>query len=290
MQDPQLTSFGIHNATFKDNLDPEFWGLAKILGSAEADLKQELIPLEGGSSIVPWAAAPGRAAGEITLPIRQYDKQILRFLKPWITGSEVESALGEAGGSVTTIVNAKGTSVVEATTGIASIAVGATPADLKPGNYKVVATAAATIDIYVDTDSAGGVEYQNSDLKINTSPITIPGTGGTVDYQGIEFTGGSGSIALVTGDIATFTVNPISNYLLSSYFGKTGACLREFEFTVYSECVGGRIRTVKYPRCVAAASTPVTFLENEWASMEATIQILQPSTVDYISESKFINR
>ena len=163
MQNPQLTSFGIHNATFKDILDPEFWGLAKILGSAEADLKQELVPLEGGSSIVPWGAAPGRASGEISLPIRQYDKQLLRFLKPWVTGSEVENSSGESGGSVTTIVNGKGSSMVEATTGIASIAVG-TASNLKPGNYKVVATGTATFDIYVDTDIAGGVEYQNSDL------------------------------------------------------------------------------------------------------------------------------
>lgn len=289
MQDPQLNSFGIHNVTFKDILDPTYWGIAKILGSAEADLKQELIVLEGGSSIVGWAAAPGRASGEITLPIRQYDKQILRFLKPWIAGSEVENSSGEAAGSVTTIVNAKGTSLVNASTGIASIAVG-TAANLKPGNYKVVATGAATVDLYVDTDVAGGVEYQNSDLKINSAPITIPGTSATVESQGVEFTGGSGTIALVTGDIATFTVNPISTYLLDTYFGKTGACLREFELTIYSECVGGRIRTTTYPRCVASASTPVTFLENEWASMEATIQVLQPSNVDYVATSKFINR
>jgi hypothetical protein len=291
MQDPQLTSFGIHNATFKDNLDPDFWGIAKILGSAEADLKQELIPLEGGSSVVPWAAAPGRAAGEITLPIRQYDKQILRFFKPWISGSEVEDTDGESGGSVTTIINAQGTSLVDATTGVASIAVdSATAADLAIGNYKIVATGAATVDIYVDTDATGKVEYQDSDLKINDTAITIPGTGGTVVYQGIEFTGGSGSIALTTGDVATFSVNPISTYLLDSYFGKTGACSREFELTIYSECVGGRIRQVTYPRCIASASTPITMLENEWASMEVTIQVLQPSTVDYVAASKYINR
>lgn len=288
MQDPQLTSFGIHNATFKDILDPTYWGIAKILGSAEADLKQELVPLEGGSSIVPWGAAPARASGEITLPIRQYDKQILRFLKPWVAGSEVENTSGESGGSVTTITNAKGTSVVNASTGIASVAVG-TAANLKAGNYKVVVTAAATIDIYVDTDVVGGVEFQNSDLKINTSAITIPSSS-TVEFQGIEFTGGSGTIGMTVGDIATFTVNPISTYLLDSYFGKTGACLREFELTVYAECLGGKIRTTTYPRCVASASTPIMFLENEWASMEATIQVLQPATVDYIAHSKYINR
>lgn len=291
MQNPQLTSFGIHNVTFKDNLDPTYWGMATILGSAEADLKQELIKLEGGSAPVPFGAAPGRATGEIVLPIRQFDKQILRFVAPWVDGSEVEDADGEAGGSTTTIINAKGTSVVDATTGVASIAVdSATDTTLAAGNYKIVATGAATFDIYIDTDVSGKVEYEDSDLKINDSAITLPGTGGTVVYQGIEFTGGSGSIALVTGDIATFSVNPINTYLLTSYTGKTGACLREFSLTIYGECVGGRIRTVTYPRCVASADKDIKFLEKEWASMEVTVQVLKPATVDYVSESKFINR
>lgn len=289
MLDPQLTSYGIHNVTFRDILDQTYWGQAKILGSVEPDLKQEIIPLRGGSSPLPWGAAPGEASGEIALTIRQYDKQILRFLKPWISGSETEDTDGESGGSVTTIINEKGTSMVDATTGIASIAVG-TAASLKPGNYKVVATGSATVDLYVDTDVSGGLEYQNSDLKINSSAITIPGTGGTVESTGIEFTGGSGSIALTTGDIATFTVNPISTYLYTDYFGKTGACMREFELSIYSECVGGKVRRTTYPRCVASASTPPMFLEKEWASMEASIQVLKPSSVDYVAESLYINR
>ena len=288
MENAALTSFGIHQATFKDLLDPTYWGMAKILGSAEADMKQELIPLEGGSSIVPWGAAPGRAKGEITLTIRQYDKQILRFLAPWIDTAEVETANGEASGSITTLTNAKGTSVKSATTGIASVAI-TNAADIAPGNYKIVATAAGTIDIYIDNDQSGKVEYQNSDLKINSSAITIASGAGTV-FHGLTLTGGSGTIGMTVGDIATFTVNPISSYLFKNYVGKTGAQLREFSLTIFSECVGGRLRKTTYPRCVASASTPPNFLENDWASMEATVQVLQPSVESYVAETVFINR
>ena len=287
MKAAPLTSFGIHQATFKDNLDPTFWGSAEILGAAEPDLKQEIIKLEGGSSILPWGGAPGRASGEITLPIRQFDPEIMRFLTPWVAGSEVEVAAGEAGGSITSILNAKGTSVVSAV-GIASVAVG-TATDLAPGNYKVVATAAATIDIYADTNVTGQVEYQDSNLKINSAPITIPAAS-TVEFQGIEFTGDTGPVALVVGDIATFTVSPISNYKLQSFLGKTGACQREFELTIYAECNGGKIRSTNYPRCIAAADTSLKFPEKEWAAMEATIQVLKPATVDYIAESVYFNR
>lgn len=289
MLDPQLTSFGIHQATFKDNLDPTYWATAKIVGSAEVDLKPELIKLTGGSALVPWAAAPGTASGEITLTIKQYDKDLLRFLAPWISTSEVESATGEASGSVTAITNAKGTSIVDEVTGIQSIAVG-TASNLSPGNYKVVATGAATVDLYVDNDTTGQVEYQNSSLKINSAAITIPGSGSSVESQGIEFESGSGTIAFTTGDIATFTVNPISNYLLNSYFGKSGACSREFSFSVFSECVGGKLVRTDYPRCVASSTTAPMFLEKDFSSMEATIQVLQPANVDYVAETVFINR
>lgn len=283
-----LTSFGIHQATFKDILDGS-WGIAKILGSAEADLKQELIPLEGGSSMVPWAAAPGRASGELTLTIRQYDKQILKFLSPYLAGaSDSETLAGEASGSITTVVNAKGTSVKNNTTGIASIAI-TTAADLAPGNYKVVAASATTVDIYIDYDGTGNASYQDNEGKVNSTAITIASGAGTV-FKGLTITGGSGTIGFTTGDIATFTVNPISNYLLKRYFGKVGAQLREFSLTIYSECVGGKIRRTTYPRCIASASTPVNFLENEWAAMEATIMVLQPEVEDYVAETVFINK
>lgn len=283
----QLTSFGIHQAVFKDLADPQYWGVAKILGSAEPDLKQELIPLEGGSSIVPWGAAPGRASGEMTLTIREYTREILKFLATWKSDSEVEDADGEASGSITTPVNAKGTSVKDATTGIASVAI-TTAASLAPGNYKIVATGTATVDIYCDYDGTGNASYQNNGGKINDTAITIASASGTV-FKGLTITGGSGTIGFVTGDIMTFTVNPSSNYLLNYKFGKLGAYQREFELVIYSECVGGKIRRTTYPRCVASASTPLQFLENEWASMEATVLVLQPETVDYVAQTDFIS-
>ena len=288
MQNAPLRHFGIHQATFKDLADPSVLGMAKILGSAEIDLKQEMIKLEGGSSIVPWDVAPGRASGEITLNIRQYDKEILRFLSPWTAASESEEASGEASGSVTSIVNAKGTSVADDTNGIESISIDSA-SDLAAGNYTIVATGAATVDIYIDNDLSSNVEYQDSTLKINSSAITIA-SGADTAFKGLNITGGSGAIGFTTGDVATFTVNPISNYKLNHYFGKKGACLREFELTIFGECVNGRIRKTRFPRCVASANTAMQFLEKEWAAMEATVQVLAPETVDYVSASVFINR
>ena len=289
MLDAPVQSFGIHNIYFEDLLDPTYSAVAKIIGSAEVDFKTAQVDNVGGSSVVPFASAPGKAASEIPIVIKQFDKQLVRFLTAYDAASVVETAAGEAGGSVSAIANLVGTSAVNATTGIASIAVG-TAADLRPGRYRVIATGAATVDLYVDTDVAGGVEYQNSDLKINAASITIPGTSATVESEGIEFTGGSGTVALVTGDVAYFNVLPISTYLLETYLGKPGAFQREFRLKIVSKCAGGRYVMTDLPRCVGSANMTPNFLEDEFSTMEATIKVLNPTDVNYYCKTTYINR
>ena len=289
MLDAPAQSFGIHNIYFEDLLDPTYSAIAKIIGSAEIDQKPEQIDNTGGDSVVPFASAPGKSASEIPIVIKQFDKQLTRFLTPFDSASVVETAAGESGGSVSAIANLVGTSAVDATTGIASVAVG-TAADLRPGRYRVIATGSATVDLYVDTDVSGGVEYQNSDLKINSASITIPGTSATVESEGIEFTGGSGTVALVTGDVAYFDVLPISTYLLETYFGKPGACQREFRMKIVSKCLSGQVRMTEFPRCVGSANMLPNYLEDEFSTMEASIKVLRPTDVDYYAKTTYINK
>jgi hypothetical protein len=270
----QLSSFGIHQVYFQQLSDPTYSAIAKILDSAESDLAAELIPLTGGSAQLPWGAAPGTAAGTITLPIREYSPELLRFLAPWSADVDTLDADGEASGSVSTPVNAKGTSVIDSTTGIATIAVG-TASSLKPGTYKAVATAAATIDLYLDNDLGGNLTYQDNKGKINDSAITIT-SGGDTDYLGLTITGGSGTIGMTAGDIATFTVNPASSYLYSRKGGLVGTSPLEFKMTIFGEKVNNKIRKTTFNRCIASSDSTIKFLNKEWAAMEASIQVLQP--------------
>ena len=271
----QLTSFGIHQAYFEQISDPTYSAIAKILDSAESDLAPELIPLTGGSAQLPWGAAPGLAAGTLTLPIKEYSQELLRFLAPWSSDVDTLDVDGEASGSITTAANAKGTSVVNATTGIASITI-ATASSLKPGRYKLVATAAATLDVYLDNDLSGS-SYQNNSGKINTTAITIT-SGGATSYLGLTITGGSGTIGFTTGDIATFTVNPSSSFLYKRKGGLIGTTPIEFKLTIFGEKVNNKIRTTTYNRCVASSDNSIKYLNKDWASIEATIQILQPTS------------
>jgi hypothetical protein len=286
-----ITNFGIHQATFKDLVNKDVWGTAFILDGAEPDFNQDLIDLRGGSSAFPWSSAPGEATGEIPITIKQYDKNVLRFLNPYIDGSQIENDTGESLGDVSAIENIEGTSVVDATTGIASIAADAGNESLLTyGSYIAVAVSSTTIDIYLDTNIDGKISYVDDTLKVTDTPITIPGTGGTATWNGVEFTGGSGAISMTIGDIAKFGVRPINSYLLQNYIHKDGSSPREFELTIAGEKIGDRIRVARYRKCIAGGGGNLKFLYKDWSTIETTIKVLKPCEYDHVALEDYINR
>ena len=288
-----LTNFGVHQITFSDIVDPSIMGTGKIIDNVTPDNNQEMIDLTGGSSAYPWASAPGLATGEITLIVKQYDKNLLKFLNANLADESniVENVSGDAAGFTSAIANGKGVSVFDATAGIASIAVdSSTVNDLPFGDYAAKAVSATTIDLFLNTDISGKAPYIDDNLKITSTPITIPGTGGTVVSNGIEFTGGSGSVAFVTGDVAIFSVRPINTYNLTNFIGKIGAAPKEFTVAIFSENINGRIRRAIYPRVIAAAGGNLKFLTKEFSMIETTLKILQPCDVDYVGVETYLNR
>lgn len=272
-----LTAFGIHQISMHDIENPLYFGTGEILGAAEIDIKPEMVKLEGGSSLIPFDVATGRASGEITATFKDYKKQLHRFLYPWIAGSETEDTTGDPTGAITTLTNIVGTTAKSATIGIASVGIVSGSESLLPvGKYKVVATAAATVDVYCDTDLTGKLTYQNNDGKVNSAALTIT-TGGNTDFNGIRFVGGSGTIGMTVGDVAFFEVRPVSSYTNIQRYGVAGAYQREFLLRIYNEVVGNKIRCSEFYRCKAIASTAPSALDKDWSSMEATIQILKPN-------------
>ncbi len=285
--------FGVHQITFNDLEDESKMGTGKIIDDASPDIVQEIIENRGGSSPFAWAAAPGNATGDIALILKQYDRKILDFLGlnlPDLSNIE-ENVSGDAAGFTSAIINQKGSSLVDPTTGIASIAVDvATVNDLAFGDYAIRAVSATTIDIFLNTDVSGKAPYIDENLKINATPITIPGTDGTVVSTGIEFTGGSGSIALIIGDVATFSVRPINTYNFTRFIGKIGAAPKEFGITIVSESVNGKLVLTNFPRVISADGTAVKFKTKEFSMIETTLKILQPCNVDYVGKETYLNR
>lgn len=284
-----IASFGIHQATIKDLVTHDLFTML-ILDSAEPDFTQDLVDLRGGSSAFPWASAPGEAAGEISITVKQFDAGVLQFFSPYASGAVTENA-AEALGNVGILANGVGTSMVAAG-GFASVAAtGGSEADLKYGDYIIKAINATTFNIYVNT-SVDGATYIDDTLKLNSVALTNPGTGGTVAVAGygLTFTAGVGASAMVAGDTAYFSVRPINTYSMIHKIGMLGSSPKEFELTIAGEKIGSKIRVVRFPKCIAGGGAGLKFPYKDWATFDTTIKLLQDATEQLVGVETFINR
>jgi hypothetical protein len=268
-----LTSFGIHQCTITDPVTKEM-STMKVVGSAAYDASQAPVPLYGGSMAFPQDVQHGVAASTINLTVKQYDAKIMEYFTPYSAGGIVENISGDALGAVSGLENVVGTSFVDATTGVASVAVtlGVNPVY---GRYIMEAITETTVDVYIDND-IDGITIINSNLKITATPITIPGTDGTVaeSASGVTFTGGAGAIALVVGDKAAMNVIPTNAYNFSSKFGVSGEYFKEFELVVLGEKVRGNIYSATRYYRVVANGVPINNPEKDWATFDVTLTAL----------------
>lgn len=287
--------FGIHSFTainrttglpYGQDLDR---GILKVIGSASLNYSTELMELRGGSNPNAVAVERGTTTAEITLNTKEYPAWLAE-----LAGATVTYNAAETGGSASAITNSIGTSVVNATTGIASVAV-TTAADLKDGTYYVKAVSATTVDVYVDTDIAfkngTDISYQDAALKITASALTVPGTSGTVAIPntGITISGGSGTVAFTTGHVAVFTVRSINLGSTSIVFPETPEPI-EFKAIAYGQRLAdGSISRLIAPRCILA-DCPVGMTENEFSTGDLTIKVLYDTAeaktwqIDYIKQ------
>lgn len=210
LSDPQCL-FGVHGVTAYDPDTRLPFGTAKVVGSVNFANSGEIIDLVGGSNPYPFKKEAGLIDASGTFVLREYPDWLFEaFL-----GSAATTNAAETGGSVDTIENRNGVSAVAAT-GIGSIGVEAGEEDnVKSTRYVVKVVSATTVDVYAlsDVDSAVGDDFvfQDDSLKITASALTIAtGAAVTIPNTGLELTGGAGTIAMVTGDTASFISRAIN--------------------------------------------------------------------------------
>lgn len=202
--------YGVHSVSPYSRTDKLPYGILKVIGSASIALNAPTEQLYGGSQRFSWAAEPKNFTAELSAKVKAYPG----FLFAQFLGATVTDNAAEALGSVVALANFKGTSVLQATTGIATVLVkSGSEADVKFGKFVVKAVSATTVDVYLysDIDITRGTDavYQNDLLKITASPLTIATTTAVdIPNTGLKLTGGSGTIALVTGDTAYFSSRP----------------------------------------------------------------------------------
>ena len=274
--------FGIHSFTPYNRTTGIPYGIVKVLKSSSLSLKGELIDLMGGSSKYPWASEDGVITAEISLQFSQYED----FLFELFLGTAPTPIALDATGDVSTVTNKNGTSVVNATTGLASVtATGSDEADLKFGKYVVKATSDDDLNIYLlsDIDSGRGTDapYTDDTLLVGTVAIGDSGATTLVASLGLTFTSGSGTTAFVVGDTATFQILPKHGGAMTVTIGGTAnQTFPEFGALIYAQKRGNQeMLEIDCFRC-KAVGMPINFEQNNWSNAEVAIKVLYDSAQD----------
>lgn len=288
VRDP-IGAFGVHQATIIDRTTDAMNRLY-VLGDFSAALGGENIPLRGGSSPYPWATAQGEAEAEVTLTIKQYSLDAMKYLigTNSSTPNYTEVTSGEdTAGDVSALTNFIGTSVFDAATGIAT-ATRKSSSNPIFGNYIVKAVSATTVDVYLD-NNLGGVAYVDEALKITASPLTITAsTAVEIPGTNIELTGGSGTIGMTTGDIARFSARPYNNYNFE-FKGTANLVRPYFKLRLFTEVIeGGSIRYIEFPR-VQAGGFNISQAYKEFGEIENTMMIMNDANLGYAWKMGVIN-
>jgi len=274
--------FGVHSVTPYNTSTKEYYGTLKVLGSSSLNFSGELVALNGGSSKFPYHVEDGLITAEIALTFREYPD----FVFELFLGKAVTTTSAQTSGSVTALANGKGTSVLQASTGIASVGLkSGSSADVKFAQYVVKAASTTTVDVYAatDIDFARGTDatYQNDLLKITATALTITAsTAVEIPGTGLELTGGSGTIGMTAGDTAYFSSKPINSASVDVVIGGGSDSFPEFGAIVLAKQRGnGQMAEFDLYRC-KAVGLPIGLEENTWSEASVTAQAFFDSTRD----------
>lgn len=283
--------FGVHSFTPYSRSTGLPYGDVRILEGSTLSMSAELIELMGGSSKYPWAIEDGPISLEISLKASQYED----FMFELFLGKAPTAVSTEASGNVSTLTNKYGTSVMNASTGIASVsALAGSEADLKFGKYVIKAASATTVDVYIlsDVDISRGTNgtIQNDALKVSASAFTITmGANTTITSHGVKMVGGSGTIGMTTGDTATFEVRPIGTGGMTVDIGAIGdTFFPEFGSLILAQKNGAQeMVEVDVFRC-KGAGMPIGFDMNAFSKYEIKIKPMLDSTLNKVFSMRAI--
>lgn len=236
-------------------------------------LQSPLIQQKSGNNSFAVATGTGEADGTFTTTIQQYTKELLEVVAP----KEAIITSDNSGTPAINSANIKGSSVLNATTGlIAGLKAGA-EASLKAGAYIIITRSASTVDVVATTK-----DFKTLNGVLNASPLSIS-SGVSVDVldqdgnaTGLELTGGSGTIAFVEGDYAKADV---SKGLIDFNFSLTsegGFCPRIFDLIAISSNYTNENGVCKYKQIylpkVSAIINPFGALtKNEFSPFELSM-------------------
>lgn len=290
LSDPRVI-FGVHSVSPYSRTTGAFYGILRVLGGSSLSLSGELVKLNGGSSKYPWAVEDGLITAELSIKPKEYPD----FLFELFLGKAPTAVnTPDTDGTVSTVTNFYGSSLVNSTTGLASVAAIPTtgPANLKYGKYVLKVTAAKVFSIYASSniDFARGTDEDYDDDLLKVGTCTLADTGATTDVAslGLQFTSGSGTISMTTGDTATFYVETPFTKSMSVDIGSNSNVFPEFGALCYAKKRGNLEMTeVELYRC-KAVGLPIGFEENAFSTAEIKVEAFYDSTRDKVFSIRHI--
>jgi len=279
--------YGIHSMAPYQRADGLPYGILKVIGGGALALSAEFEDLFGGSNKYAWASEAKTISSEFTASV----KSMPDFLFEVYLGASVSSTAASATGSIVdSLANVKGVSAFDAATGIASIGIkSGSEADLKDAKYVVKVASPTTVDVYMLTDIAADkgtdISYEDDALKITASAITIA-TGAAVDIPntGLEFTGGSGTIAMVADDTADCRVAASHGGVSEITIGESTSTFPEHGVVALSaKRADGSLFEIDIFKAVGGGF-PISLEETVFAIPELTLKLLYDSDKNAIAK------
>jgi hypothetical protein len=290
LSDPRII-FGVHSVTPYNRATGVFYGIFKVLGGSTLSLNGENIKLMGGSQKYAWAIEEGNITAELSLKPKEYPDFLFEL---FLGKAPTAVSTPDTAGTVSTLTNVHGTSIMSATTGIASVSVTASTgaANLKFGKYLIKYLSATTVDIFMSTDidfNRGTDEtYDNDLLRVATAQTITSGGDTTIASLGLTLTGGSGSIALVSGDTARFEVLPPATKSMSVTVGGASDSYPEFGAIIMAkQRSNGEMFEIDAFRC-KAAGMPIGMEMNAFGEGEIKAELFYDSTKNGVFAIRWI--
>lgn len=282
--------FGVHSVTPYSRVDGTPFGTIKVVNSASLNFSGTTVPLKGGSNKSPWMVEEGEINCSLGLKIGEYpDLAFTLFM-----GVTPTENAADALGAISTLTNNFGTSVMSATTGISAAAiVTGSEGDVKFGRFVVVAKSTTTVNVYCysDVDFQRGTQetYQDGTLKLLASDISITAsTASAIAGYGFKLTGGSGTIAFVTGDTATFETRPKNTGSFIAMLGQSGAVFPEMGILILGKKRGtGEMVEIDCLRC-KAEGFPIGFDADKWSTADIKVQLMYDSVQNGFARQRIV--
>lgn len=284
--------FGVHSISPYNRSSKLPYGILKVVGQANLALTSSVEQLYGGSNRFSWTAESKTIGSTIDAKVKAYPG----FLFTLFLGASSTDNAAEALASVSALANYSGVSVFSATTGIASVGVTTgNEKNVKFSKFVAIATDASHVDVYAysDIDFPRGTtpeSFQNDALKITASPLSIT-TGATVviPNTGLQFVGGSGTIALVTGDTAFFSSRPENSTSSDIIIGNAATFLPAFGAVMLAmKRADGEMFEVEAFN-VIGSGMPIGMAEFAFSTTDLKMTCLYDSVADAVFKIRYVN-